>query len=78
MALIGSTGLIGSQFLECLKAEDDLYINALARKSITGLDNKNFIKHSIYYFKDNEKIRFELNTDNLICTFGMTIKNAGS
>ena len=76
--LIGSTGLIGSQFFECLKEEDNLDVNAITGGSITGLDHKNFIKQSICDFKDNEKIRSELNKDILICTFGTTIKNAGS
>ena len=76
--LIASTGLIGSQFLECLKEEDGIDVNAITRRSITGLDHKVFIKQSIYDFKNNEKIRSKLYTDILICTFGTTIKNAGS
>ena len=76
--LIGSTGLIGSRFLECLEVEDDLEVNAITRRTITSLDNKDFIKQSVHDFKDNEKIRTELNTDILISTFGTTIKNAGS
>ena len=44
--LIGSTGLIGSQFLVCLETEDDLEVNAITRKTISGLDSKDFIKQS--------------------------------
>ena len=76
--LIGSTGLIGSRFLECLEVEDDLEVKAITRRTITSLDSKDFIKQSVHDFKDNEKIRTELNTDILISTFGTTIKNAGS
>ena len=78
IVLIGSTGLIGSRFLECLEVEDDLKVKAITRRTITSLDSKDFIKQSVHDFKDNEKIRTELNTDILISTFGTTIKNAGS
>ena len=44
--LIGSTGLIGSQFLVCLETEDDLEVNAITRRTISGLDSKDFIKQS--------------------------------
>ena len=67
--LIGSTGLIGSRFLECLEVEDDLEVKAITR-TITSLDNKDFIKQSVHDFKDNEKIRTELNTDILLHDHG--------
>ena len=44
--LIGSTGLIGSQFLVCLETEDDLEVNAITRRTISSLDSKDFIKQS--------------------------------
>ena len=68
IVLIGATGLIGSHFLNGLKDDDDLQIQAITRRKIDHLEQKGFIGQSVYDFKDLEAIRPLLKTNVLIST----------
>ena len=46
--LIGSTGLIGSHFLEEISSDDYQSVNAITRRRISNLKNKNLIKQSVH------------------------------
>ena len=63
ITLIGSTGLIGTHFLEILKDDDYKRVNVITRRKVSSLDNKDFIKQSVQNFSDLEKIREDLKTD---------------
>ena len=78
ITLIGSTGLIGSHFLEEISSDDYQSVNAITRRRISNLGNKNFIKQSVHDFSDLEKMRTDLKTDVLVSALGTTIKKAGS
>ena len=52
ITLIGSTGLIGSHFLEEISSDDYQIVNAITRLRISNLENKNFIKQSVHDFSD--------------------------
>ena len=78
ITLIGSTGLIGTHFLEILKDDDYKRVNVITRRKVSSLDNKDFIKQSVQNFSDLEKIREDLKTDVLVNALGTTIKKAGS
>tara|TARA_B100000700_G_C14949822_1_gene811118 strand:- start:510 stop:1226 length:717 start_codon:yes stop_codon:yes gene_type:complete len=78
ITLIGSTGLIGSHFLKEISFDDCQSLTAISRRIIYNLENKSFIKQSIYDFSDLEKMRTDLKTDVLVCALGSTIKKAGS
>ena len=78
ITLIGSSGLIGSHFLNKIKSKDSLLVNAITRHKISNLENKNFIKQSFHNFSDLEKLRGNLRTDVLVSALGTTIKKAGS
>jgi len=55
ITLIGSTGLIGTNFLEQIRPDDFQYVNAITRLKISNLENKDFIKLSVHDFPDLEK-----------------------
>ena len=78
ITLIGSTGLIGTHFLEEISSNDFQDVNAITRRRISTPDNKDFIKQSIHDFSDLQKMRQDLKTDVLVSAFGTTIKKAGS
>ena len=78
ITLIGSTGLIGSHFLEGISKDDYQSVNAITRHSISNLVNKDFIKQSVHDFSDLGKMRQDLKTDVLVSALGSTIKKAGS
>jgi len=78
LTLIGSTGLIGTHFLEQISPDDFQNVNAITRRKIPNLENKDFIKQSVHDFSDLEKIRQDLKTDILISALGTTLKKAGS
>ena len=78
ITLIGSTGIIGSHFLEEISSDDYQSVNAITRRRISNLENKNFIKQSVHDFSDLEKMRTDLKTDVLVSALGTTIKKAGS
>ena len=78
ITLIGSTGLIGSNFLEVINNEDYQSVTAITRSRISSLDEKDFIKQSIHDFSNLEKMRKDLKTDVLVCALETTIKKAGS
>jgi len=78
ITLIGSTGLIGTHFLEQISPDDFQNVNAITRRKIPNLENKDFIKQSIHDFPDLGKIRQDLKTDTLVSALGTTIKKAGS
>jgi putative NADH-flavin reductase len=78
ITLIGSTGLIGSQFLKEISSDDYQSVNAITRRRISNLGNKNFIKQYCHDFSDLEKMRTDLKTDVLVSALGTTIKKAGS
>ena len=78
ITLIGSTGLIGTHFLEEISSDDFQDVNAITRRRIPNPKNKDFIKQSIHDFSDLQKMRQDLKTDVLVSAFGTTIKKAGS
>lgn len=78
ITVIGSTGLIGKQFLQNIEADDFQQVTAITRRKILDLQKKTFIKQVIHDFSDLESMRSDLRTDVLICTLGTTIKIAGS
>jgi 1-deoxy-D-xylulose 5-phosphate reductoisomerase len=50
ITLIGSTGLIGSNFLEVINNEDYQSVTAITRSRISNLDEKDLIKQSVHDF----------------------------
>ena len=78
LTLIGSTGLIGTHFLEQISLNDFQNVKAITRRKIPNLENKDFIKQSVHDFQDLEKMRQDLKTDILVSALGTTIKKAGS
>ena len=78
VTLIGSTGLIGTHFLEQIGPDDFQYVKALSRRKIPNLDKKDFIKQSVHNFSELEKMRQDLKTDVLVSALGTTIKKVGS
>jgi hypothetical protein len=44
ITLIGSTGLIGSHFLEEIGPDDFKNVKAISRRSIQNIEHKDFIK----------------------------------
>ena len=78
ITLIGSTGLIGSHFLDEIHPDDFQNVKAITRQKIPNLENKDFIKQSFHDFSDLEKMRQDLKADVLISAFGTTINKAGS
>ena len=65
ITLIGSTGLIGTHFLEEISPEDFQKVKAITRRRIPNLENKDCIKQSVHDFSDLEKMRQDLKTDVL-------------
>ena len=78
ITLIGSTGLIGTHFLEEISPDDFQNVKAITRRKIPNLEKKDFIKQSVHDFQDLEKMRQDLKTDILVNALGTTIKKAGS
>ena len=78
ITLIGSTGLIGANFLEQIDPDDYQNVKAISRRKIPNLEKKDFIKQSVHDFQDLEKMRQDLRTDILVNALGTTIKKAGS
>ena len=78
ITLIGSTGLIGTHFLEEIHPDDFQVVNVITRRRIPNLENKDFVKQSVHDFSDLEKMRQDLKTDVLVSALGTTIKKAGS
>jgi uncharacterized protein YbjT (DUF2867 family) len=78
ITIIGSTGLIGSHFLEGISKDDYQSVNAITRCKIANLDKKHFIKQSVHDFSDLGKMRLDLKTDVLVSALGTTILKAGS
>ena len=78
LTLIGSTGLIGTHFLEKISPDDFQYVKAITRRKIPNLENKDFIKQSVHDFSELEKMRQDLKTDVLVSALGTTIIKAGS
>ena len=52
ITLIGSTGLIGTHFLEEISPDDFEDVNAITRRRFTYPENKDFIKQSVHDFSD--------------------------
>jgi len=78
IAVIGSTGLIGKQFLESIREGEYQSVNAITRRLISSLDGKPFINQVIHDFSDLSAMRNDLKADVLVCALGTTIKTAGS
>ncbi len=78
ITLIGSSGLIGTNFLEQIDPDDFQNVKAITRRKILNLKNKDFIKQSVHDFSDLEKMRNDLKTDVLVSALGTTLKKAGS
>ena len=53
ITLIGSTGLIGTHFLEEISPDDFQNVKAITRRRIPNLENKDFIKQSVHDFSNN-------------------------
>ena len=66
ITLIGSAGLIGTLFLKQIRQDDFKNINAITRRKIPNLENKDFIKQSVHDFPYLEKMRQDLKTDILV------------
>ena len=77
ITLIGSSGLIGTNFLEQIDPDDYQNVKAISRRKIPNLEKKDFIKQSVHDFQDLEKMRQDLKTDILVNALGTTIKKAG-
>lgn len=78
ITVIGSTGLIGSEFLRNVTEGEYESVTAITRREVDGLQGKMFIKQAIHDFNDLESMRSDLQTDVLVCALGTTIKTAGS
>ncbi len=78
LSVIGSTGLIGLEFLNSIGEGEYQEVTAITRRQIPSLSEKPFIKQSIHNFDDLESMRNDLKSEVLICTLGTTIKTAGS
>ena len=78
LTLIGSSGLVGTNFLEQIDPDDFQNVKAITRRKILNLKNKDFIKQSVHDFSDLEKMRHDLKTDILVSALGTTLKKAGS
>ncbi|MBC8193115.1 MAG: NAD-dependent epimerase/dehydratase family protein [Candidatus Marinimicrobia bacterium] len=78
ITVIGSTGLIGLQFLSNISEGEYKGVTAITRREIPTLSDKPFIHQAIHDFSDLESMRADLKTDVLVCTLGTTIKTAGS
>jgi len=78
ITVIGSTGLIGSEFLRNVEEGEYESVTAITRREIDGLLGKPFIRQVIHDFKDLESMRPDLKADVLVCALGTTIKTAGS
>ena len=78
LTLIGSSGLVGTNFLEQIGPDDFQNVKAITRRKILNLKNKDFIKQSVHDFSDFEKMRHDLKTDILVSALGTTLKKAGS
>ena len=78
IVVIGSTGLIGSQFLRDLSKADFSAVTAITRREIPELKEKPFIRQVLHDLKDLETLRTDLQADILVSALGTTIKKAGS
>jgi len=78
ITVIGSTGLIGLQFLSNISDGEYKGVTAITRREIPTLSDKPFIHQAIHDFSDLASMRADLKTDVLVCTLGTTIKTAGS
>lgn len=78
LAIIGSTGLIGSEFLSSISEGDFTSVTAITRREIGHLKGKSFIRQAVHDFNDLESMRPDLQVDVLVCSLGTTIKTAGS
>jgi len=77
--IAGSTGLIGSTFLDLIKEDQDYEnIIALTRKTITGLESFKKVRQRIINFNDLEQFNDVIKVKALVCALGTTIKKAGS
>ena len=52
ITLIGSSGLVGTNFLEQIGPNDFQNVKAITRRKILNLKNKDFIKQSVHDFSD--------------------------
>ena len=52
ITLIGSTGLIGTHFIEEIHPDDFEVVNAIPRRRIPNLENKDYIKQTVHDFSD--------------------------
>ncbi|PWA05031.1 NAD(P)H-binding protein [Flavobacterium psychrotolerans] len=74
---IGSTGLIGSQLLQLLLESDDYKRVITFVKRDSGIKHPKLTQHIIDFDKPETYKQWILG-DDLFCTIGTTIKNAGS
>ncbi|NQT61640.1 MAG: oxidoreductase [Candidatus Marinimicrobia bacterium] len=78
VTVIGSTGLIGLEFLSNIAEGEYQKVTAITRRQIPSLSDKPFIHQATHNFEDLESMRADLTSDVLVCTLGTTIKTAGS
>ena len=78
ISIIGSTGLIGLEFLRSIAEGEYQKVTAITRRDIPSLSEKPFIHQAKHDFTDLEGMREDLKADVLVCTLGTTIKTAGS
>lgn len=78
ISVIGSTGLVGLEYLRSISEGDYTTVTAVTRRDIPELSDKPFISQVRHDFSDLEKLRADVSSDVLICTLGTTIKTAGS
>lgn len=75
--VIGSTGLIGSALVQLLLESADYSKVITFVKRDTGLQHPKLVQHQIN-FDAPESFQHYIVGDDLFCTIGTTIKNAGS
>ena len=78
ITVLGSTGLVGLEFLRSISRGDYTAVTAITRRDIPELSGRSFVRQARHDFQDLEKLRPDVGSDVLICTLGTTIKTAGS
>lgn len=76
--LIGATGLIGNTFLDLIKNDDSVEVNALTRREIPPLKDFPHIKQQIIDFENLKKYKHVISAQTIVSALGTTIKKAGT
>jgi uncharacterized protein YbjT (DUF2867 family) len=75
--LIGATGLVGSETLKLLLADDDISSIKVLTRRTTGINHPK-VEEFITNFEDLNLHTKAFKADAIICTLGTTIKKAGT